>query len=143
MATILHHMKKVIFALAIAVAGMLVTSCSGPKTDNHLQEFADYINKSSKDSGLSVGFYEELNAMAVTYTVDNTPANNAKIALIGEDGELTKIFHNKAKEYLEESDILAAVVKNKMNFVYIVTTGDQSFELWFTPQEVREIAFKK
>lgn len=137
-------MKKNFITLALAFGALIMTGCSNkPASDNYLQEFADHVNKTEKETGLHVGFYPDFNAMAVTLTLKDSPENNAKICLIGQNEELKKEFREKAASYLEESQILAHLVREKVNFAYVVKTGSLDIEIFFTPAEVKEIAFKK
>lgn len=132
-----------ILALCAAVAIiMTATGCSSGSDEEIIANFMKDVNSSTKSSGIYAGELED-GTIYLSMRLKETPENLAKVKILGSDESAQEAFSTTICKSLDEGDLLACFIRQKRNLAFQVEAGELGYYITFTPQEIRDIAFKK
>lgn len=135
--------RRAILALCAAVAIiMTATGCSSGSDEEIIANFMKDVNSSTKSSGIYAGELED-GTIYLSMRLKETPENLAKVKILGSDENAQEAFSTIICKSLDEGDLLACFIRQKRNLVFQVEAGELGYYITFTPQEIRDIAFKK
>lgn len=135
--------RRAILALCAAVAIITTaTGCSSGSDEEIIANFMKDVNSSTKSSGIYAGELED-GTIYLSMRLKETPENLAKVKILGSDENAQEAFSATICKSLDEGDLLACFIRQKRNLAFQVEAGELGYYITFTPQEIRDIAFKK
>lgn len=138
-----RRFRRAILALCAAVAIITTaTGCSSGSDEEIIANFMKDVNNSTKSSGIYAGELED-GTIYLSMRLKETPENLAKVKILGSDENAQEAFSTTICKSLDEGDLLACFIRQKRNLAFQVEAGELGYYITFTPQEIRDIAFKK
>lgn len=138
-----RRFRRAILALCAAVAIITTaTGCSSGSDEEIIANFMKDVNSSTKSSGIYAGELED-GTIYLSMRLKETPENLAKVKILGSDENAQEAFSATICKSLDEGDLLACFIRQKRNLAFQVEAGELGYYITFTPQEIRDIAFKK
>lgn len=138
-----RRFRRAILALCAAVAIITTaTGCSSGSDEEIIANFMKDVNSDTKSSGIYAGELEN-GTIYLSMRLKETPENLAKVKILGSDENAQEAFSTTICKSLEEGDLLACFIRQKRNLAFQVEAGELGYYITFTPQEIRDIAFKK
>lgn len=138
-----RRFRRAILALCAAVAIITTaTGCSSGSDEEIIANFMKDVNSSTKSSGIYAGELED-GTIYLSMRLKETPENLAKVKILGSDENAQEAFSTTICKSLDEGDLLACFIRQKRNLAFQVEAGELGYYITFTPQEIRDIAFKK
>lgn len=138
-----RRFRRAILALCAAVAIiMTATGCSSGSDEEIIANFMKDVNSSTKSSGIYAGELED-GTIYLSMRLKETPENLAKVKILASDENAQEAFSTTICKSLDEGDLLACFIRQKRNLAFQVEAGELGYYITFTPQEIRDIAFKK
>ncbi len=138
-----RRFRRALLTLCAAVAIiMTATGCSSGSDEEIIANFMKDVNSSTKSSGIYAGELED-GTIYLSMRLKETPENLAKVKILGSDENAQEAFSTTICKSLDEGDLLACFIRQKRNLAFQVEAGDLGYYITFTPQEIRDIAFKK
>lgn len=138
-----RRFRRAILALCAAVAIITTaTGCSSGSDEEIIANFMKDVNSSTKSSGIYAGELED-GTIYLSMRLKETPENLAKVKILGSDESAQEAFSTTICKSLDEGDLLACFIRQKRNLAFQVEAGELGYYITFTPQEIRDIAFKK
>lgn len=138
-----RRFHRAVLALCAAVAIiMTATGCSSGSDEEIIANFMKDVNSSTKSSGIYAGELED-GTIYLSLRLKETPENLAKVKILGSDENAQEAFSTTICKSLDEGDLLACFIRQKRNLAFQVEAGELGYYITFTPQEIRDIAFKK
>ena len=135
--------RRAVLTLCAAVAIiMTATGCSSGSDEEIIANFMKDVNSSTKSSGIYAGELED-GTIYLSMRLKETPENLAKVKILGSDESAQEAFSATICKSLDEGDLLACFIRQKRNLAFQVGAGELGYYITFTPQEIRDIAFKK
>lgn len=135
--------RRAILTLCAAVAIiMTATGCSSGSDEEIIDNFMKDVNSSTKSSGIYAGELDD-GTIYLSLRLKETPENLAKVKILGSDESAQEAFSTTICKSLDEGDLLACFIRQKRNLAFQVEAGELGYYITFTPQEIRDIAFKK
>lgn len=135
--------RRAILTLCAAVAIiMTATGCSSGSDEEIIANFMKDVNSSTKSSGIYAGELED-GTIYLSMRLKETPENLAKVKILGSDESAQEAFSTTICKSLDKGDLLACFIRQKRNLAFQVEAGELGYYITFTPQEIRDIAFKK
>lgn len=135
--------RQAVLTLCAAVAIiMTATGCSSGSDEEIIANFMKDVNSSTKSSGIYAGELED-GTIYLSMRLKETPENLAKVKILGSDESAQEAFSTTICKSLDEGDLLACFIRQKRNLAFQVEAGELGYYITFTPQEIRDIAFKK
>lgn len=135
--------RRAILTLCAAVAIITTaTDCSSGSDEEIIANFMKDVNSSTKSSGIYAGELED-GTIYLSMRLKETPENLAKVKILGSDENAQEAFSTTICKSLDEGDLLACFIRQKRNLAFQVEAGELGYYITFTPQEIRDIAFKK
>lgn len=135
--------RRAILTLCAAVAIiMTATGCSSGSDEEIIANFMKDVNSSTKSSGIYAGELDD-GTIYLSLRLKETPENLAKVKILGSDESAQEAFSTTICKSLDEGDLLACFIRQKRNLAFQVEAGELGYYITFTPQEIRDIAFKK
>lgn len=140
---IARRFRRALLTLCAAVAIiMTATGCSSGSDEEIIANFMKDVNSSTKSSGIYAGELED-GTIYLSMRLKETPENLAKVKILGSDENAQEAFSTTICKSLDEGDLLACFIRQKRNLAFQVEAGELGYYITFTPQEIRDIAFKK
>lgn len=135
--------KSTLVLICSCLLCILVASCNGGKNSgNLLNDAMEEINK--EDNGYdNFQAYNNSAYFAITYKLENTPENKAKILWLANHEDLGDKFRTEMLKNLKDGDILARLVKEKKALVLAVQADEIEYHVVFTPEEIASKVLKK
>lgn len=140
--SLLLRLRSVVTAACAALLFMAATGCSSGSDEEIIANFMKDVNSSTKSSGIYAGELED-GTIYLSMRLKETPENLAKVKILGSDENAQEAFSTTICKSLDEGDLLACFIRQKRNFAFQVEAGELGYYITFTPQEIRDIAFKK
>lgn len=138
-----RRFRRAVLTLCAAVAIiMTATGCSSGSDEEIIANFTKDVNSSTKSSGIYAGELED-GTIYLSMRLKETPENLAKVKILGSDENAQEAFSTTICKSLDEGDLLACFIRQKRNLAFQVEAGELGYYITFTPQEIRDIAFKK
>lgn len=138
-----RRFRRAVLILCAAVAIITTaTGCSSGSDEEIIANFMKDVNSSTKSSGIYAGELED-GTIYLSMRLKETPENLAKVKILGSDESAQEAFSTTICKSLDEGDLLACFIRQKRNLAFQVETGELGYYITFTPQEIRDIAFKK
>lgn len=138
-----RRFRRAILTLCAAVAIITTaTGCSSGSDEEIIANFTKDVNSSTKSSGIYAGELED-GTIYLSMRLKETPENLAKVKILGSDESAQEAFSATICKSLDEGDLLACFIRQKRNLAFQVEAGELGYYITFTPQEIRDIAFKK
>lgn len=138
-----RRFRRAILTLCAAVAIiMTATGCSSGSDEEIIANFMKDVNSSTKSSGIYAGELDD-GTIYLSLRLKETPENLAKVKILGSDESAQEAFSTTICKSLDEGDLLACFIRQKRNLAFQVEAGELGYYITFTPQEIRDIAFKK
>lgn len=138
-----RRFRRAILTLCAAVAIiMTATGCSSGSDEEIIANFMKDVNSSTKSSGIYAGELED-GTIYLSMRLKETPENLAKVKILGSDESAQEAFSTTICKSLDEGDLLACFIRQKRNLAFQIEAGELGYYITFTPQEIRDIAFKK
>lgn len=138
-----RRFRRAILTLCAAVTIiMTATGCSSGSDEEIIANFMKDVNSSTKSSGIYAGELED-GTIYLSMRLKETPENLAKVKILGSDENAQEVFSTTICKSLDEGDLLACFIRQKRNLAFQVEAGELGYYITFTPQEIRDIAFKK
>lgn len=138
-----HRFRRAILTLCTAVAIITTaTGCSSGSDEEIIANFMKDVNSSTKSSGIYAGELED-GTIYLSMRLKETPENLAKVKILGSDENAQEAFSATICKSLDEGDLLACFIRQKRNLAFQIEAGELGYYITFTPQEIRDIAFKK
>lgn len=138
-----RRFRRAVLALCAAVAIITTaTGCSSGSDEEIIANFMKDVNSSTKSSGIYAGELED-GTIYLSMRLKETPENLAKVKILGSDENAQEAFSATICKSLDEGDLLACFIRQKRNLAFQVEAGELGYYITFTPQEIRDIAFKK
>lgn len=135
--------RRAILTLCAAVAIITTaTGCSSGSDREIIDKFLKDVNSDTSSSGIYAGELED-GTIYLSMRLKETPENLAKVKILGSDESAQEAFSATICKSLDEGDLLACFIRQKRNLAFQVEAGDLGYYITFTPQEIRDIAFKK
>lgn len=138
----LSRLRSAVTAVCAALLFMAATGCSSGSDEEITANFLKDINSSTKSSGIYAGQLDD-GTIYLSMRLKETPENLAKVKILGSDESAQKAFSDAICKSLDKGDVLACFVRQKWNLAFQVEAGELGYYITFTPQEIRDIAFKK
>lgn len=135
------HRAVLTLCAAVAII-MTATGCSSGSDEEIIANFMKDVNSSTKSSGIYAGELED-GTIYLSMRLKETPENLAKVKILGSDESAQEAFSTTICKSLDEGDLLACFIRQKRNLAFQVEAGELGYYITFTPQEIRDIAFKK
>lgn len=135
------HRAVLTLCAAVAII-MTATGCSSGSDEEIIANFMKDVNSSTKSSGIYAGELED-GTIYLSMRLKETPDNLAKVKILGSDESAQEAFSTTICKSLDEGDLLACFIRQKRNLAFQVEAGELGYYITFTPQEIRDIAFKK
>lgn len=140
--SLLLRLRSVVTAACAALLFMAATGCSSGSDEEIIANFMKDVNSSTKSSGIYAGELED-GTIYLSMRLKETPENLAKVKILGSDENAQEAFSTTICKSLDEGDLLACFIRQKRNLAFKVEAGELGYYITFTPQEIRDIAFKK
>ena len=140
--SLLLRLRSVVTAACAALLFMAATGCSSGSDEEIIANFMKDVNSSTKSSGIYAGELED-STIYLSMRLKEPPENLAKVKILGSDENAQEAFSTTICKSLDEGDLLACFIRQKRNLAFQVEAGDLGYYITFTPQEIRDIAFKK
>lgn len=140
--SLLLRLRSVVTAACAALLFMAATGCSSGSDEEIIANFMKDVNSSTKSSGIYAGELED-GTIYLSMRLKETPENLAKVKILGSDENAQEAFSTTICKSLDEGDLLACFIRQKRNLAFRVEAGELGYYITFTPQEIRDIAFKK
>lgn len=138
-----RRFHRAVLTLCAAVAIITTTTgCSSGSDEEIIANFMKDVNSSTKSSGIYAGELED-GTIYLSMRLKETPENLAKVKILGSDENAQEAFSTTICKSLDEGDLLACFIRQKRNLAFQVEAGELGYYITFTPQEIRDIAFKK
>lgn len=138
-----RRFRRAILTLCAAVVIITTaTGCSSGSDEEIIANFMKDVNSSTKSSGIYAGELED-GTIYLSMRLKETPENLAKVKIMGSDESAQETFSTTICKSLDEGDLLACFIRQKRNLAFQVEAGELGYYITFTPQEIRDIAFKK
>lgn len=138
-----RRFRRAVLTLCAAVAIITTTTgCSSGTDEEIIANFIKDVNSSTKSSGIYAGELED-GTIYLSMHLKETPENLAKVKILGSDENAQEAFSTTICKSLDEGDLLACFIRQKRNLAFQVEAGELGYYITFTPQEIRDIAFKK
>lgn len=135
------HRAVLTLCAAVAII-MTATGCSSGSDEEIIANFMKDVNSSTKSSGIYAGELED-GTIYLSMRLKETPENLAKVKILGSDENAQEAFSTTICKSLDEGDLLACFIRQKRNLAFQVEARELGYYITFTPQEIRDIAFKK
>lgn len=140
--SLLLRLRSVVTAACTALLFMAATGCSSGSDEEIIANFMKDVNSSTKSSGIYAGELED-GTIYLSMRLKETPENLAKVKILGSDENAQEAFSTTICKSLDEGDLLACFIRQKRNLAFQVEASELGYYITFTPQEIRDIAFKK
>lgn len=140
--SLLLRLRSVVTAACAALLFMAATGCSSGSDREIIDKFLKDVNSDTSSSGIYAGELED-GTIYLSMRLKETPENLAKVKILGSDENAQEAFSTTICKSLDEGDLLAFFIRQKRNLAFQAEAGDLGYYITFTPQEIRDIAFKK
>lgn len=125
---------------AAVVMALALASCDSAPSANPVSDLATTVNS---ETGSDFKAYDNEAYFGLVYNIEDTPANRARILVLGENSELFEKAKASLLASLEEGHTLAWLVKHHRPLVMAVSAGDAEVHFVYTPEEIRSNVFNK
>lgn len=138
----LPRLRAAVTAICAALLFLAATGCSKSSDREIIDKFLKDVNSDTSSSGIYAGELDD-GTIYLSMRLKETPENLAKVKILGSDESAQEAFSTTICKSLDEGDLLACFIRQKRNLAFQVEAGDLGYYITFTPQEIRDIAFKK
>lgn len=138
----LPRLRAAVTAICAALLFLAATGCSKSSDREIIDKFLKDVNSDTSSSGIYAGELDD-GTIYLSMRLKETPENLAKVKILGSDESAQEAFSTTICKSLDEGDLLACFIRQKRNLAFQVEAGELGYYITFTPQEIRDIAFKK
>lgn len=138
----LPRLRAAVTAICAALLFLAATGCSKSSDREIIDKFLKDVNSDTSSSGIYAGELDD-GTIYLSMRLKETPENLAKVKILGSDESAQEAFSATICKSLDEGDLLACFIRQKRNLAFQVEAGELGYYITFTPQEIRDIAFKK
>lgn len=140
--SLLLRLRSVVTAACAALLFMAATGCSSGSDREIIDKFLKDVNSDTSSSGIYAGELDD-GTIYLSMRLKETPENLAKVKILNADESAQQTYRTTVCKSLDEGDVLACLVRQKRSLAFQVEAGEEAYYIVFTPQEIRDIAFRK
>ena len=138
----LPRLRAAVTAICAALLFLAATGCSKSSDREIIDKFLKDVNSDTSSSGIHAGALDD-GTIYLSMRLKETPENLAKVKILNADESAQQTYRTTVCKSLDEGDLLACFIRQKRNLAFQVEAGELGYYITFTPQEIRDIAFKK
>lgn len=138
----LPRLRAAVTAICAALLFLAATGCSKSSDREIIDKFLKDVNSDTSSSGIYAGELDD-GTIYLSLRLKETPENLAKVKILNADESAQQTYRTTVCKSLDEGDLLACFIRQKRNLAFQVEAGELGYYITFTPQEIRDIAFKK